>query len=193
MGMKFTKVPSDTFQTIQLNAGILCDSFVPDTLEVGNIIGATSGGVNFNSNPTYADFGEDVDNVPANTKELKRLQSFDPTMSGTFITVSAGAVKRLLAAADIDSQSAIKVVPRSVLKTTDFAGLWWIGDYSDENEGASAGFIAIHLADALNTTGFQIQSSKNGKGTMPFEFHAHYSLEDEDLEPPFEIYVKAGT
>lgn len=193
MGMKFTKVPTDTFQTIQLNAGILCDSFDPTTLEVGNILGATSGGVNFNSNPSYVDFGEDVDNVPANTKQLKKLQAFDPTMSGTLITVSAASVKKLLAAADIDSQSAIKVVPRSVLKAADFAGLWWVGDYSDENTGNGAGFIAIHLADALNTTGFQIQSSKNGKGTMPFEFHAHYDLEDEDLEPPFEVYVKAGT
>lgn len=192
MSMKFTKVPVDTWKTIQLNAGILVDQFTPATGAIGNILGATSGGVNFNSNPTYVDFGDDVDNVPANTKELKKLQGFDPAMSGTLITCTAAGVKRLLAAADIDTNDTTKVIPRAVLKTTDFHEVWWIGDYSDENEDESAGFIAIHMKDSLNTTGFQIQSSKNGKGTMPFEFHGHYTLEDLELNPPFEIYVKAG-
>lgn len=191
MGLKFTKYPADTFSTIQLNAGIICEGFDPDTLVVTNILGATTGGVTFASNPTYVDFGEDVDNVPANTQELKKLQAFDPVFSGTMITVSPTSVKRALAAADIDT-GGIKIVPRAMLKTADFHDIWWIGDYSDVNEGADAGFLAIHLMRALNQTGFQFQSTKNGKGTSAFEFHGHYTLTDEESTPPFEIYVKAG-
>jgi hypothetical protein len=191
MGLKFTQVPSDTFEKLQLNAGILVESFTPSTAVIGNILGATSGGVNFASNPTYTDFGEDIDNVPANMKELKHLSGFDPSMSGTFLTVTAAVAKKLVGAADIDGTDTTKVVPRQQLLAADFTDLWWIGDYSDKNTGNNAGFLAIHLINALNTTGFQIQSGKDAKGTMSFEFHGHYSLESQDVVP-FEIYVKAG-
>jgi len=190
--LKFTQVPEDTFEKLQLNAGIMVDTFTPDTGTIGNILGATSGGINFASNPTYTDFGEDIDNVPANMKELKHLSGYDPQMSGTFLTVSPALAKKLAAAADIATGDSTKVVPRSELLAADFSEVWWIGDYSDKNTGANAGYIAIRLINALNTTGFQIQSGKDAKGQMSFEFHGHYSLAAQDVVP-FEIYVKAGT
>ena len=191
-GLKFTQVPTDTFEKLQLNAGILLDGFTPSTGVIGNILGATSGGINFASNPSYSDFGEDIDNVPNNMMELKHLVAFDPQMSGTFLTVSTAVAKMLVGAADIDGTDTTKVVPRQQLLETDFDDLWWVGDYSDKNTGSTAGFLAIHLINALNTSGFQIQSSKDAKGTMSFEFHGHYSIDSQDTVP-FEIYVKAGT
>lgn len=190
--MKFTQVPIDTFEKLVLNAGILVDEFTPSTGVIGNLLGATSGGIAFASNPTFTDFGEDIDNVPANTKELKRIDSYDPSMSGTFLTCTPSVIKQLVGGADIDTTDNTKVIPRNELKDTDFDDVWWIGDYSDKNTGTNAGFLAIHLINALNTTGFQIQSADNGKGTMSFEFHGHYTLDDID-EVPFEIYCKAGT
>lgn len=192
MSMKFTKMPSDTFQKLQLNAGILVDTFEPDTGVIGNLLGATSGGINFSTNPEYEDFGEDVDNCPPNMKELKRLVSFDPQMSGTFLTCTPSVLKTLVGAADIDISDTTKVVPRAELEQSDFTEVWWIGDYSDKNSGANAGFLAIHLMNALNQSGFQIQSGKNAKGTMSFEYHGHYSMAAQDIVP-FEIYCKAGT
>ena len=55
----------------------------------------------------------------------------------------------------------------------------------------SAGFLAIHLMNSLNTGGFQITSAKNAKGQMAFDFHGHYSLNNIE-EVPFEVYCKAG-
>lgn len=188
---KYTKVPADTFEKLQLNAGIMVDTFTPATGEIGNILGATSGGINFTTNPEFTDFGEDIDNVPNNTKELKHLNQFDPTMSGTFLTCTPALAKSLVGAADIDGTDATKVVPRAELLASDFEEVWWIGDYSDVNTGNNAGFLAIHLLNALNTAGFQIQSAKNGKGQLAFEYHGHYSIEDQETVP-FEIYVKAG-
>lgn len=192
MSRKFTQIPSDTFEKLQLNAGILVDEFTPATGTIGNILGATTGGVNFASNPTYEDFGEDVDNCPPNMMELKVLRGYDPTMSGTFLTCTAALAKALVGAADIATGDSTKVVPRSELLTTDFTEVWWIGDYSDKNTGANAGFMAIHLMNALNQAGFQIQSTKDGKGNLAFEYHAHCSIQSQDVVP-FEIYVKAGT
>lgn len=191
MSMEFTKMPEDAFENLQLNAGILVDEFTPATATIGNLLGATTGGIKFSTNPTYSDFGEDVDNCPANMMELKHLDSMDPTMSGTFLTCTPAVIKDLVAAADIDVSDKTKVVPRSELKTSDFKSVWWIGDYSDKNTGTNAGFLAIHLKRALNQSGFSIQSGKNAKGQMAFEYHGHYSMSAQE-EPPFEIYCKKG-
>ena len=194
--MKFTQVPTDTFENLVLNAGILVDTFTPSSGVIGNILGATTGGIEFSTNPTYTDFGEDIDNVPANTKQLKRLQSFDPAMSGTFLTVDTAAVKSLIGAADIGTSDTTKVVPRDQLVAADFEDVWWVGDYSDKNvddeSTHTAGYIAIHLMNALNTAGFKITSSKDNKAQMAFEYHGHYDISNIST-PPFEIYVKAGT
>ena len=195
--MKFTKLPPDTFQKLVLNAGILVDDFTPATGTIGNLMGATTGGITFNSNPTYTDFGEDVDNCPNNTMELKRIDQFDPAMSGTFLTLTAAVVKDLIGAADIAVGDTTHVIPRDHLIEDDFKEVWWIGDYSDINKDGgtgstqSAGFLAIHLMNSLNTGGFQITSAKNAKGQMAFDFHGHYSLENIE-EVPFEVYCKAG-
>ena len=82
--MKFTKIPTTTFQELQLNAGILASEFVPatGTLTDTDILGATSGGVNFTAVPSFIDLGNDVDNCPKNTKELKKLD-FDQRISAS--------------------------------------------------------------------------------------------------------------
>lgn len=190
--MKFTQVAADAFEKLQLNAGVLLTQFNPATgaMTRDDIFGATSGGVSFTASFEYTDFGEDIDNVPNNTKELKKQSSVTATMSGTFLTLDTEVAKRLIGAADVDASTG-KVTPRADLLQTDFFDIWWVGDYSDVNTGDNAGFIAIHLINALSTGGFQIQSGKDAKGTMSFEFTGHYSLNDTTIVP-FEIYVQDG-
>ena len=190
--MKYTQIPADTFSKLQMNAGILVDSFTPSTATVGNILGATTGGINFTDTVNYVDLGDDVDNCPKNTMELKRVESHEVTMSGTFVTVSTTVAKKLMGAADIDGTDTTKVTPRTDLADTDFADLWWMGDYSDKNTGTTAGYVAIHLMNALNTGGFQIQSTDKAKGTFAFTFTGHYSIDEPDTVP-YEVYIKTGT
>lgn len=187
--MQYTKIPATTFENLQMNAGILVDDFTPNTATIGNLIGATTGGINFTDSISFVDFGDDIDNCPKNTKELKQIQSREVTMSGTFVTVTADTAKMLSAAADVSSG---KVTPRDTLASSDFDDLWWIGDYSDKNTGTNAGYLAIHLINALNTGGFQIQSTDKAKGQFAFTFTGHYSIDAQDTVP-YEIYVKAGT
>lgn len=187
--MKFTQIPADTFKQIQLNAGILVDGFTPASGVIGNIIGATSGGVSFEAVPTYTDYGEDIDNCPKNTMELKKLDEWEATMSGSFVSVTAELAKSLVGAGDVSDTS--HVVPRNDVATTDFKDIWWVGDYSDKNDSSNAGFVAIHMMNALSTGGFKLQSGDKAKGTFDFEFTAHYSMEEQD-KVPFELYVKAG-
>lgn len=193
--MKYTKIPTDTFKNLQLNAGVLLKSFDVDTqtMAADSIVGATSGGVSFTAVPSFIDFGEDIDNCPKNMKEMKKLDSWEAKMSGTFASVSKSLAKTLVGAADL---SGSKITPRNDLAAADFSDLWWVGDYSEVNEDGTstgkAGFIAIHLLNSLSTGGFSIQSSDKGKGQFEFEFTGHYSMEDQD-KVPFEVYVQEGT
>lgn len=188
--MKYTQVAADAFQKLQMNAGVLLTQFDPSTgaLERTKIFAATGGGVSFEATPTYIDFGEDIDNVPSNTKELKQVDYFECKMSGTAKTVDTDFAKALVAAADVAGN---KVTPRSVLNQADFQDIWWVGDYSDVNTGESAGFLAVKLINALSTGGFKIQSNDKGKGDFAFEFTGHYSLSNIDTVP-FEIYIEEG-
>ncbi len=189
--MKYTKIPETTFKNIQLNAGVLLSAFNPESATVANesIIGATTGGVNFTATPTFSDYGEDIDNCPKNMKELKKLDAWEISLSGTYVTVDANAVKSLVGAADVSGN---KITPRNDLKLTDFTDVWWVGDYSDQNGETNGGFVAIHMINALSTGGFAIKSSDNGKGNFAFTYTAHYSMDAQDTVP-FEVYVKAGT
>ena len=192
--MKFTKIPSDAFQKLQINAGILTTDFTPATGTIGESgqIGATTGGVNFTATPTYSDFGEDIDNCPKNMKELKKLDSWEAKMTGTFVNADTAIAKLLCGAADIGSPDTTKVTPRNDLKDADFDDIWLVGDYSDKNGETNGGFIAIKLINALSTGGFQLQTSDKAKGQFAFEFTGHYSMSAQDAVP-FEIYIKAGT
>lgn len=192
--MKFTRIPETAFQNLQLNAGILLRDFTPGTgtVDEADIMGATSGGVNFTATPTYSDFGEDIDNAPVNVLELKRLDSWEVTMSGTFVTVDTTLAKELIGAADIDTSDTTLVKPRNDVLETDFQDIWWVGDYSDKNGDTNGGYVAIHMLNGLSTGGFQLQSGNREKGQFAFEFTGHYSIDAQDTVP-FEVYVKAGT
>lgn len=193
--MKFTQIPSDTFQKLQLNAGVLATTFDPSTgaLTATNIIGATTGGIAFEANPEYEDFGEDIDNCPKNTKELKKLTSWEVLLSGTYVSMDTEIAKSMAGAADIDTSDQTKIVPRNDVDVEkDFSDIWFVGDYSDENTGDSAGFIAIKVINALSTGGFHLQTTDKGKGNFEFEYTGHYSMEEQDTVP-FEIYVSAGS
>jgi hypothetical protein len=66
-----------------------------------------------------------------------------------------------------------------------------VGDYSNINTGAGAGYAAIHLKRALATSGFNLQTTKNGKGQQSIELTGHYTITDQS-DMPYEIYIKAG-
>lgn len=192
--MRFTKIPTDTFSKLQLNAGMVLTSFNPSTptIQDSAILGATTGGITFTATADYIDFGEDIDNCPKNMKELKKLESWTVTLSGTLITIDTAATKKLAAAADIGSADSTKITPRNDLLSTDFGDIWLVGDYSDVNTDSAGGYFAVHIINALSTGGFQIRTQDKEKGQFAFVFTGHYSMNAQDTVP-FEVYIKSGT
>lgn len=187
--MKFSKVPANVMQALQINSGILVDSFTPDTRAVGNQLGATGGGVDWNPNPTYKDFGEGIDNMPPNTWQLKRIVSYEPHLTGTFKSFTPDDVKRQQPGS---AMAGSHIVPGSELTQDDFNDVWLLGDYSDKNSGNTAGFVAIHLKNAMNVLGFRLKTNDKDKADIAFDFQGHYDLTDID-DVPFEFYVQQGS
>lgn len=182
MALRYTQIPVNTFQKLSINAGLIVDSFTPASGVIGNIIAATTGGINVTATPSFVDFGEDIDNCPKNTKELMKTDNWDITMSGTMLTIDPARVRELAALADVDSSDSTHVIFRRDIELTDFHDVWFVGDYG------VGGYIAIHLKSVLSTGGFQIQTADKGKGTFPFTYTAHFSLDAQD-DVPIEVYI----
>lgn len=180
----YTVIPKDTFDELQLDAGVLLRTFDPANPTApadSAIITATTGGITVNCVPTFSDLGEDVDNVPNNMKEFKHLDSWDCSLATTSLGTSPANIKLALGCADIDGQNAAKIVPRKDLEQTDFADIWWVGDK------ANGGLVAVKIKNALSTGGFSLKTTKNGKGQTSLTITGHVSINAQS-EMPMEFY-----
>lgn len=192
--MKFSQLPTDVFQKLAVNAGVLLTNFDTTTATVSksDILGATSGGVTVVCTPSITDWGDDVDNCPKNTKELMHIEKYDCKFSGSMISADTAVAKKLIGAADIGTTDTTKITPRFTPTNADFSDLWYVCDYSDENNDTSGGYIAVKLMNAFSSGGFSLKSTDKGKGTFDFEFTGYSTTENVDTVP-MEFYIKTGT
>lgn len=176
----FTRIPENTFTGLQLDAGILLNTFDPASPEVSDedIICATTGGITISAIASYEDMAEDVDNAPLNVKELKKLTGWDCKISTTALGNDPETIRLALGAAD---KAGKRIVPRRELKQSDFGTIWWVGDRAD------GGFVAVKLFNALSTGGLSLQTIKNGKGQISIELTGHVSI-DAQNKVPMEFY-----
>ena len=180
---KYTKIPQDAFNALQLDAGVILTNFDPtDPQEPADqdILCATTGGITVSCTPTYSDLGADVDNVPANMMELMHLDSWECTLSTTSLGTSLELLRWALGSADITAADS-KVKPRKDLCQTDFQTIWWVGDRAD------GGVVAVKLLNGLSTGGMSLQTSKNGKGQTSITITGHISINAQN-DMPMEFY-----
>lgn len=183
---KFTLISEDAFDELQLDAGVILSRFDPASPvrpDSADIIATTSGGINVVCTPSFEDFGEDVDNVPNNMKEFKKLTGWECRFSFTSIKFNTANTKFALGAADTTTGTGYtKITPRRDLLQSDFTDeLWWVGDK------ANGGAYAVCLKNALSTGGLSIQTSKNSKGTSTMDIMGHVSASAQD-DMPMEFY-----
>ena len=184
MAKKFTVIPQDTFESLQLDAGVLLNTFDPANPVAPadeDIITATTGGITVTATPNFSDLGEDVDNVPNNMLEFKNLDSWDMSIATTGLGTSPRLIRLALGCADIDSDNPSKIIPRKDVKRSDFADIWWVGDRAD------GGVVAVKIKNALATGGFSLQTTKNGKGQTGITLTGHVSITAQN-EMPMEFY-----
>lgn len=178
---KFTRIPADTFEQIQTDAGILLYKFDPEKpgeINDEDIICPTTGGITAACVPSFSDMGDDVDNCPTNLLELKHLDSWACTLEFTSLGTSPKSIRLALGAADLDSEeSPTKIIPRINLDTKDAQDIWWVGDRAD------GGMVAVCLKRALSTNGFSLKTTKSGKGQTSVTLTGHVSVETQGEVP----------
>ena len=182
----YTRIPESAFDALQLDAGVLLNSFNPASPSItdANIICATTGGITIACVPQYSDFAEDIDNAPNNLKEMKHLDGWECKITTKSLGTSVELIRLALGAADVTVASG-KIVPRRDLSQSDFADLWWVGDKAD------GGFVAVKLINGLSTGGFNLATTKNGKGQIDLEITGHVSINAQDTMP-MEFYSIDG-
>ena len=182
---KFVKVSENTFNEIQMEAGLILNKFDPTgAAEVADadIVCATTGGITISCKPTYTDYGEDIDNVPNNMLEFKEVDGWDCSIGFTALNVSLEVLKFALGAADVKDR---KITPRNDLNVDDAADIWWVGERAD------GGFVACKLMNALSTDGLSLKTTKKGKGQLSCTLTGHVSINAQDVVP-MEFYVMEG-
>lgn len=182
---KFTVIPQDTFEGLQLDAGIMLYDFDIETGEFQDtdMICATTGGINVACVPTYSNLADDIDNA-GSFMETMHLDAWACTLGFTSLGTAPRSIRLALGAADIDSNNPTKIIPRRSLKQEDFSDVWWVGDRAD------GGMVAVQLKYALSTAGFSLQTTKNGKGQVSMTLTGHISMNDQDTVPM--VFYSAG-
>lgn len=181
---RFTIIPQDAFEEMQLDAGVLLKTFDPEDPDVGDedIVCATTGGISITCAPEFVDLAEDVDNAPNGLMEYMKLQSWTCELTTTSLGTSPELIALALGAADVSGST---ITPRRNIQLTDFDDLWWVGDRAD------GGLVACKIANALSTGGFSLQTTKDGKGQVSLTITGHVSVEAQD-EVPMTFYSVEG-
>ena len=183
MNKMYHAISADAFKKLQFQAGALLKKFDPagaTPIKAEDLICLTSGGITVSCKPNTVDLGEDMDEVPANTYQLKHITSWDCGLSTTCLTVSADTIKLELGAADVASN---KITVREDYQDDDFQDIWWHGNL------IGGGYAACCLKKAASEDGLELKTTKDGKGNLTLSLKGHYDLTDTS-KVPMEFYVK---
>ena len=196
-----TALRSETFENLQLNAGIVLANFdlstVADATALAELIaeklqtpdetmlGATRGGGSFVVSKEIRE--PDIDGRRYSFKGGRFVDSSDARLTTTLVEITPGNIVRTLAAGEAStSGKKTTIVMHTAIQNTDYlTNVVWIGDLADGR------LVAIELLNALNTGDFTFTYTDKGEGTLAVEFHAHQEhVEDYDQAPFRVIYFE---
>lgn len=198
-----TGLRPETFEHLQLNAGVFLREFAWDTatdkstleelvlgaLESGEgLVGATRGGGSFECSPTVRQVEADGMRAPFVGSTINDMWTVK--LKTTLLEITPENFKAALMCGEIeDKGDHVKVLKlRTDIEEGDYIPkLCWVGD-------TSKGMVLIELDNALNVNGANFAFTDRGEGTLPVEFQAHQqSLTDMKYAPCRIVFFdKAG-
>ena len=189
-------IRSETFENLQLNAGIFIKNFdyatptdaeslktaITTAITAGtNILGATRGGGTFTA--TREIRTPEVDGMRYGFKGSDFVDSADAYLSTTLIEVTPASVEATLGnATKTSSGKKTTIQMHTAIQSADYlSNLCWIGDLADGR------MVLIALKNALNTADFSLTFTDKGEGTLAAEFHARQEGVSDYDYAPFDI------
>ena len=191
-----TPLRAETFQNLQLNAGIFIKNLAYDSIADAdalktairtaitagtNILGATRGGGTFVA--TREVRTPEVDGMRYGFVGSDFVDSADAYLSTTLVEVTPATVKDTLGNATVTTSGKKTTIQmHTAIEDSDYIeSLTWVGDLADGR------YVAITLFNALNTADFTLTFADKGEGTLAAEFHARQAAVDDYDNAPFEI------
>ena len=191
-----TALRSETFENLQLNAGIVLVDFdysqiadagalktaiVSAVSDGTKILGATRGGGSFVVTREIRE--PDIDGRRYSFKGGRFVDSADARLSTTLVEITPGNIQKTLGGATSTvSGKKTTIKMHTQIQNEDYLpNIVWVGDLADGR------MVAITLMNALNVADFTLTYTDKGEGTLAAEFHAHQeNVEDYDIAP-FEV------
>lgn len=191
-----TPLRSETFENLQLNAGVFLKNFefnsytsasalkaaIVSLVSAGtNLLGATRGGGSFTV--TREMRTPDADGKRYRFKGDTFVDSVDAQISTTMIEITPQNIKDAFGSATINTSGKVTTITvQTAIGSSDYlTNLCWVGDLADGR------FVLICLDNALNTADFSLTFTDKGEGTVPVEFHAFQSNVEDYDNAPFKI------
>lgn len=196
-----TALRADTFNKLQLNAGILLKNLSYDSVTdatalkaaianiisggsnpIGTLIGATRGGGSFNV--TRETRTPEIDGMRYGFKGSDFVDSADAYLSTTLVEITPQNMQDLLSAGTQVAVSGKKstVKMKTAIGSSDYlTNLCWVGDLADGQ------LVLICLKNAINTADFTFTYTDKGEGTLAAEFHARQANVSDYDDAPFEV------
>ena len=198
-----TPLRAETFQNLQLNAGIFIANADYSTIAnastlktaIANLVtgsssalgasakllGATRGGGSFTV--TREIRVPEADGVRYGFVGDSFVDSVDAQLSTTLIEITIDAFLTALAGASVTGSSPKQTIKLGTAIGTDdyLDNVCWIGDLADGK------LVLICLKNALNTADLTLTFTDKGEGTLPVEFHAKQGSVNDYDTAPFEI------
>lgn len=196
-----TALRADTFNKLQLNAGILLKNLSYDSVTdatalktaianiisggsnpIGTLIGATRGGGTFNV--TREMRTPEIDGMRYSFKGSDFVDSTDAYLSTTLVEITPQNVQDLLTAGVSPTVSGKKTTVKmntAITSSNYLTNICWVGDLADGQ------LVLICLKNAINTADFTFTYTDKGEGTLAAEFHARQANVDDYDNAPFEV------
>lgn len=199
-----TALRPETFENLQLNAGVLIkdlvytgtgaptDATALKTLIAGivggtitgkgDLLGATRGGGSFTV--TRETRTPDIDGMRYGFIGSDFTDSTDAYLSTTLLEVTSDNIATLLATGVASTSGKVTTVKmNTAISSSDYlTNVCWVG-----NIGSSGRLALICLKNAINTADFTFTYTDKGEGTLAAEFHARQAAVDDYDEAPFEV------
>lgn len=184
---EWSRIAEEDFKEMQFDSGMIIKNFDPTSITAPadeDILFTTSGNITASLVPNIVDLGEDVNNLHGQFAELQYISRYTATLGFTALNMSSAGVKLALGAATVGTGG--KITANMKLELTDFTNLAWVG------MRIGGGLVAVVLKSALSTGGFNLTTSKEGKGNLAVTMTGFMRMTAQD-EPPMEFYIIAPT
>lgn len=197
-----TPLRAETFQNLQLNAGIFLKDFdyssisnagalktaIASAVQDGSkLLGATRGGGSFTVTREMRQ--PEVDGRRYGFKGDTFVDSVEAQLSTTLIEITPENITAAFANANATTSGQKTTITFDTAISTDdyLTNICWIGDLADGR------YVLICLKNAINTADLSLTFTDKGEGTLPVEFHARQANVLDYDTAPFEVIYFAPT